>query len=143
LPTQRAAVHRLQTNGREEWKHARRPQTAGEHLVAQEEIECDFWTCIDFVPEQRGYALGRAGYLEHCLAILCGAEAAAVVNNNAAALLLILAHFCGEASPEVVISRGELLQIGGGFRIPSSSRRVAPGFAKSARRTRPAVATTP
>jgi L-seryl-tRNA(Ser) seleniumtransferase len=61
---------------------------------------------------------GRAAYLEHCLAILCGAEAATVVNNNAAALLLILRHFCGEASPEVVISRGELLQIGGGFRIP-------------------------
>ena len=61
---------------------------------------------------------GRAAYLEHCLAILCGAEAATVVNNNAAALLLILEHFCGEASPEVVISRGELLQIGGGFRIP-------------------------
>jgi L-seryl-tRNA(Ser) seleniumtransferase len=61
---------------------------------------------------------GRAAYLEHCLAVLCGAEAATVVNNNAAALLLILRHFCGEASPEVVISRGELLQIGGGFRIP-------------------------
>ena len=65
-----------------------------------------------------GARSGRAAYLEHGLAILCGAEAATVVNNNAAALLLILRHFCGEAASEVVISRGELIQIGGGFRIP-------------------------
>jgi L-seryl-tRNA(Ser) seleniumtransferase len=65
---------------------------------------------------------GRAAYLEQSLAVLCGAEAATVVNNNAAAL--ILRHFC--AGPrvgsvpknEVIISRGELVQIGGGFRIP-------------------------
>ena len=61
---------------------------------------------------------GRAQYLEHALAILCGAEAATVVNNNAAALVLILDHFCRAESSEVIISRGELLQIGGGFRIP-------------------------
>jgi L-seryl-tRNA(Ser) seleniumtransferase len=70
----------------------------------------------------------RAEYLEHGLAILCGAEAATVVNNNAAALVLILEYFCGSGSSrtrrgaessEVVISRGELLQIGGGFRIPA------------------------
>ena len=71
---------------------------------------------------------GRAPYLEHALAILCGAEAATVVNNNAAALVLLLEYFCGSGSSgtlrkkpeasEVVISRGELLQIGGGFRIP-------------------------
>jgi L-seryl-tRNA(Ser) seleniumtransferase len=61
---------------------------------------------------------GRASYLEHGAAILCGAEAAAVVNNNAAALVLILDHFCRAEALEVVISRGELLQIGGGFRIP-------------------------
>ncbi|HZJ30377.1 MAG TPA: L-seryl-tRNA(Sec) selenium transferase [Vicinamibacterales bacterium] len=71
---------------------------------------------------------GRAPYLEHALAILCGAEAATVVNNNAAALVLLLEYFCGSGSSrtlrktpeasEVIISRGELLQIGGGFRIP-------------------------
>jgi len=60
----------------------------------------------------------RGAYLEHALSILCGADAATVVNNNAAALVLILEYFCRAEAPEVIISRGELLQIGGGFRIP-------------------------
>lgn len=60
---------------------------------------------------------GRGGYVEQCLAQLCGAEAATVVNNCAAALVLIVRHFTAERR-EVVISRGELVQIGGGFRIP-------------------------
>src|SRR5688572_6479931 len=69
----------------------------------------------DLAAGQRG---GRAGYLEHNLAVLCEAEATTVVNNCAAALVLILRHFAGGGKPEVVISRGELVQIGGGFRIP-------------------------
>src|SRR4030095_853110 len=60
----------------------------------------------------------RGAYLEHALARLCGGEAATVVNNNAAALVLILEYFCRSEKSEVIISRGELLQIGGGFRIP-------------------------
>lgn len=70
---------------------------------------------LDLVTGERG---GRAAYLEHNLALLCGAEAATVVNNCAAALVLILRHFTAGARKQVVISRGELIQIGGGFRIP-------------------------
>jgi L-seryl-tRNA(Ser) seleniumtransferase len=58
----------------------------------------------------------RAGYLERALAVLCQAEAAAIVNNCAAALVLIVRHFVQKKN-EVIISRGELVQIGGGFRI--------------------------
>lgn len=70
---------------------------------------------LDLASGERG---GRAAYLEHNLAVLCGAQAATVVNNCAAALVLILRHFTGGTRKEVIISRGELIQIGGGFRIP-------------------------
>jgi L-seryl-tRNA(Ser) seleniumtransferase len=59
----------------------------------------------------------RGNYLEQNLALLCGAEAATIVNNCAAALVLTLQHFANKKR-EVIISRGELIQIGGGFRIP-------------------------
>ena len=60
----------------------------------------------------------RGGYVEGALALLCGAEDALVVNNCAAALVLMVRHFTRGEKKEVVVSRGESVQIGGGFRIP-------------------------
>jgi L-seryl-tRNA(Ser) seleniumtransferase len=61
----------------------------------------------------------RASRNNHAAALLAraaGAEAALVVNNGASALLLVLAALARDRS--VVVSRGELVEIGGGFRIP-------------------------
>jgi L-seryl-tRNA(Ser) seleniumtransferase len=53
---------------------------------------------------------------------LCGTPGALVVNNNAGATLLMLAALCG--GREVVVSRGELVEIGGGFRMPDVMARA-------------------
>ncbi|MBT8037635.1 MAG: L-seryl-tRNA(Sec) selenium transferase [Verrucomicrobiae bacterium] len=60
----------------------------------------------------------RAGYLETALASLLEAEDATAVNNCAAALVITLRHLCKAGKNEVIVSRGELVEIGGGFRIP-------------------------
>ncbi len=63
----------------------------------------------------------RAVHAESLLTALTGAAAAIVVNNNAAATLLILTGLA--AGREVIISRGELVEIGGGFRVPDVMRQ--------------------
>ena len=60
----------------------------------------------------------RAGYLESALATVLGADAATAVNNCAAALVLTLRYLCEGEKNEVIVSRSELVEIGGGFRIP-------------------------
>ena len=64
----------------------------------------------------RGTRGSRHEHAGSLLARACGAEAALVVNNNAAAVLLVLAALA--RGRDVIVSRGELVEIGGGFRLP-------------------------
>jgi L-seryl-tRNA(Ser) seleniumtransferase len=63
----------------------------------------------------------RFAHLDSVLCRVTGAAAGIAVNNNASALLLALGALC--AGREVIISRGQLVEIGGGFRIPDVLRQ--------------------
>ncbi len=83
--------------------------------VQQLHEELSGYTLVE-VDAQTGERNKREAYVAEILKEMTGAEAATVVNNNAAATLLILAGLARDR--EVVISRGQLVEIGGSFRIP-------------------------
>lgn len=70
---------------------------------------------------QSGSRGSRFNHLDDLLQRVTGAEAGIAVNNNASAVLLALTALC--AGREVIISRGQLVEIGGGFRIPDVMRQ--------------------
>lgn len=93
-----------------------RAPIASEHIESISLIASSYTSLeIDLENGKRGK---RSQRLQKLLTILTGAESALVVNNNAAAIVLIVN--CFSTNREVVISRGELIEIGGSFRLPEA-----------------------
>jgi len=92
----------------------------GRALISEEilkdliDVACNYSTLeFDVSTGKRG---SRYVHLEEIICKLTGAEGALVVNNNAAAVLLVLNTMAKEK--EVIVSRGQLVEIGGSFRVP-------------------------
>ena len=83
-------------------------------IEAVEDVIKGYSTCeYDTNKMQRG---SRHNHYERLICAITGAEAAIAVNNNAAAVVLVLSEFA--AGHEAIVSRGELIELGGSFRIP-------------------------
>jgi len=102
----------------------------GRSVLAPEAIEAVVATAASYSNLEYNLEAGARGsrhdHITRIIVALTGAENALVVNNNAAAVLLALSTFGKDR--DVVVSRGELIEIGGSFRIPdimaSSSARL-------------------
>lgn len=88
----------------------------------------------DLMSGSRG---SRANHLESLLQAVTGAESGIAVNNNAAALYLAMSAHC--SGKQVIISRGQAVEIGGGFRIPDVLRHAGAKLVEvgTTNRTRP------
>ena len=92
----------------------------GRSILADSAVDAVMDACRHYSNLEFNLETGKRGiryaHVEELLCKLTGAEAALVVNNNAAAVLLILDTWA--RGREAVVSRGELVEIGGSFRIP-------------------------
>lgn len=97
----------------------------GRSVLAEEAVAAVTEACRHYSNLEFDLGTGERGsrysHVESLLCRLTGAESALVVNNNAAAVLLVLDTLC--KGREVVVSRGELVEIGGSFRIPDVMER--------------------
>jgi len=92
----------------------------GRSLLAQAAAQAIQKACLNYSNLEFNLDTGKRGtrysHVEELLCLLTGAEAGLVVNNNAAAVLIVLETLT--KNKDVIVSRGELVEIGGSFRIP-------------------------
>ena len=92
----------------------------GRSILSKEAIRNVEWACSNYINLEYDIESGQRGHrdkiTEELIKSLTGCEASIVANNNAAAVLLCLNALAKDR--EVIVSRGELIEIGGSFRIP-------------------------
>ena len=97
----------------------------GRSVLSDEAVNAILKACRGYSNLELNLATGERGsrysHVEELLCTLTGAEAALVVNNNAAAVLITMDALC--SGGEVVVARGQLVEIGGSFRIPDVMER--------------------